>query len=621
MSSGVTCTLYAAGERIADGAPDDDPDDPTALSGLRLTWGRSDTVDQPEPSTLSFDLADTPGGLAVKDILATGTEIDVTATGLIYAPAAVSTFRDPGFEAGPASLTGLTHASSHHSARAHGGAYGTELRAAGGGGLAAIFAPAAFVPAGSNPAAWDDLAKTAAGQVWRLGVWLWAPPGVQVTLGQVLFSAPYESSATYHGPLRSTVGVGAWALLEVDFTPADHDCWVGFQVSAAAMPSWDLAAGSWDQAAGPWDDRGSVWVDDVALLAPAAGVPRTVLVWSGRVTNLVSSWPDSSPWPLVTVTAADFTADLANRDVGDVPWAVESMAARVARIIALAAPGLPVTIPPNLGPIPVSWRDVDSQPATGLLAELGTSVDAVMWAATHQVSGPYLEFEDPGTRPPDRVLALVGGVVVIESSTAGALEISACDLPRDAVRWTQDVSDVISRTAVSWLIQGVDDDGLPTTTESTFTLIDPSREANGTRRYGVSTQLTTQADASTVAARIMARTALGWRASGIQIDDAARLELPADSLLTLLDGTARNGLAIALDEVPAWAPAGPTVGLYVEGGQYEFSEGWWLLELTVSSASGAGQSATWDALPAAWHWNTFDESVTWDELSGVGLLT
>ena len=623
MSAGLVCHLLADGVRVADGSPGDDIDDPTALSGLRVIWGRSTTVDQPDASTASFQLMDSFGGRAVRDVLVTGTRIDITATGTTFPDPNVSTFLDPGMEAAPANLTALSGVAStgRSTVHAHSGTYSQRLSARAAGGLAATFAPAPFAPAGTDPAAWDAIPQTAIGQHWQIGVWVWAPVGVQVTLAVALFTGPYETAALARGPLVTHVGTGAWQQLAATFTPALADCWVGITVTSGAMTTWDAQAGTWDAQAGTWDDHGTIYVDDIATLAPAEGTDRTVLVFSGRVTNLESSWPDGSPAPLVDVTAADFTADLANRDVGDVPWVVETMAQRVARIIALADPGLPVTIAPTVSAIPVSWRDVDSQPATGLLAELGTSVDAVMWAATHPVSGPYLDYEDPATRPPDQVLELVGGIVELVPSMANALPISSCDIGRDGVRWTQDVSDVVSRAAITWLVQGVDEDGLPTTTESTLTLIDSEREVDGVRRYGVSTQLTTEADASNVAGRILARTALGWRASGVVIEDSTQIQLSAEQMLTLLDGTARNGLAVALLDVPDWAPTPGEVGLYLEGGTYTFADGWWDLELTVSSAHGSGTSVTWNGTPPAWRWNDFDPDIAWDDLAGVGVAS
>ena len=73
----------------------------------------------------------------------------------------------------------------------------------------------------------------------------------------------------------------------------------------------------------------------------------------------------------------------------------------------------------------------------------------------------------------------------------------------------------MTRVAVGWLVQGVDDDGLPTTTEATEQVIDAPLEVEyGTRRVQVSTQLQDADDARDVADRILARTSVtDWRAT------------------------------------------------------------------------------------------------------------
>src|SRR4029079_16414150 len=131
----------------------------------------------------------------------------------------------------------------------------------------------------------------------------------------------------------------------------------------------------------------------------------------------------------------------------------------------------------------VSWRDVDRQPSTGLRADLATSVDAVMWSAVHQVTGAYLDVEDPNTRPPGSRLILSGGVVVIVPSTAGGLDLSACDVLREPASWHENIGDVSTRVSVDWLAQVV---GPPqSTTQQTYVLVDASREGIGPGRYGV----------------------------------------------------------------------------------------------------------------------------------------
>jgi len=89
-----------------------------------------------------------------------------------------------------------------------------------------------------------------------------------------------------------------------------------------------------------------------------------------------------------------------------------------------------------------------------------------------------------------------------------------------------------------------------------------------------------------------------------------------------LDGTRRNGLPIALTELPEWA--GPMthgqseVALYVEGGRYEYEAGSWVLELMTSSATGSAiGNLPWQNLEPGWSWAEFDPEVAWLDLYGV----
>lgn len=58
----ATCELWVDGTRYADGTGPEAPEAPVALSGLRVTWGRTTTVDQPDPSTCSFVILDPAAG-------------------------------------------------------------------------------------------------------------------------------------------------------------------------------------------------------------------------------------------------------------------------------------------------------------------------------------------------------------------------------------------------------------------------------------------------------------------------------------------------------------------------------------------------------------------------------
>jgi hypothetical protein len=174
MTTPIGCTLYVDGARVADGTPGDDPDAPTALSGLSITWGRATTVDQPEPSTCSFDLLDPPGGSSFLDLLYTGARVDVTATGLAAAAPGTPINADPGFETG---TPGATPPGSFVLKNA--GATLVYTRADAATGVqSALWQQSTWQtsdvlkvypgPLSSDPTAWDHLQTVQAGEDWSV---------------------------------------------------------------------------------------------------------------------------------------------------------------------------------------------------------------------------------------------------------------------------------------------------------------------------------------------------------------------------------------------------------------------------------------------------------------------
>ena len=83
----VTCDVYVAGVRLPDRADDLTAGEPTGLDGLTITWGRASTADQPDVSTLAFDVVDRAGGAGFLSTLKVGASVDVLATGQIPASA------------------------------------------------------------------------------------------------------------------------------------------------------------------------------------------------------------------------------------------------------------------------------------------------------------------------------------------------------------------------------------------------------------------------------------------------------------------------------------------------------------------------------------------------------
>jgi hypothetical protein len=633
MTTGVTCTVLVDGVRAADGSPGDDLSGPVLLENLAVTWGRSDTMSQPDADSCTFELLDSVGGgEGFASLFRTGSRIDVLARGDLSSEAQtqVQTFTNSDFESAAVTWSTTGGTAARVTSRFLSPSHALSVRPSSSAQAAVLLlAPAPFESAGTNPDAWDDIATTELGQSWTVKLALWMPPGAVAEIRPVLFSGPYANAGTIASVAPTIAnGNGAWQTWRTEYVVTDSlSRWVGIEVRLfPAGPAWNDVPPTllWDfvDPTITWDDFGTMYVDDAQVIAPGQS-HGSVLVFAGRVTELTSQWDDAAAAPLVSVVANGFTADMQNRSVGDEPWNVESVAVRSQRI--LNAVGLPVSIDidASLAPILLSWRDVDSQGAIGLLQSIATSVDGVLWPAVHAALGAYLRLEDPALRL--SLLLLIedetGTIVIVEGNPEESLRLSACDILRDPISWTQSVSDVATRVSVTWKAQGVDDQGLPTTTEVTEHLIDAALEAeHGTRAVSVSTELQSATDANAVAQRVLKRTSSdAWRASGLTLDDddIAGNDQGRSLLLDLLDGTSRIGAPIVITDLPSWAPAGSESGVYLEGGTYTYVGGRWVLELVVSSSDGFGGSAAWDDLDPDWTWDQFDPTITWNDLHGV----
>ena len=627
MSTGVGCTLLVQGVPVAGNTPTDPFTVPFVLEDLAVAWGREDTMSQPKPDTCTFQVLD-PVGHGFGSTYRVGHQVDVLARGDTYPDPSQDTFSNPGFESATVTWTTTGATATRTTTRVASGSNALAVKPTTAGTAAVVvLAPAPFQPAGTNPDAWDAIPTTRVGQTWAATVALWVPVGAIATVRAALFHGPYAADGVAAGGARTVVGTSTWQTITAEHTVQVDDRWVGIHITLDPTgPAWDDVPPTWTwNALGPtwtWDDQGTLYVDDAQVRSPAAGTGRSVLVFSGRVTDLSTTWAEGAEGPTLDVTAAGFTADLDNRTIGDDPWAVESVDARAHRIVALSGLDIDLDVDDTVADTLVSYRDVDAAGATKLLEELAVSVDGVLWPAVHLSLGAYLRLEDPALRLALLQLALVGGViVVVQGDPDTGLDLSACLIDRDPVTWVQDVADVVTRVAVGWLEQGLDDDGQPKTTARTEQVVDDALETvHGTRRVAVSTQLQDGLDAADVAQRILARSdPAGWRASGLVVDDDAVIAgtQGVAFLLDLLDGTSRIGAPIVLGDLPAWSPAGASSGVYLEGGAYRFVGGRWVLDLAVSAATGLGGSAAWDDLDPTWSWDQWDPDLTWNDLRGV----
>jgi hypothetical protein len=642
VSAPPSCVLWIDGVRYADGQPGEHDGDPVALTGLEVVWGRDTVIDQPAPASCTFTVLDRPGDPRFTSRLVIGARVQVRADAVIYPDPSVPIFTDPGFEAapvgGPVSVittnaAPVTVTTTH----THGGLHAVRVDPVDAGRLVRVIFPPAPLSASHDPGAWDAVPRTLPGETWAYGaavrVVTALSPVARAQVHPVTFTQPWAGTERVE---LKTADAGAadaagWSVHSALYTPP-AGVWLGVAVDVYPTgPSWnDLPpALTWDAVdpALAWNDLAATYVDDLVLLAPAAGATRAGEVFTGRITDLDAQWDANTAGTMVKVTAQDDTAELANRYVGAAPWAAESLSARFGRILAAAGQAMQSIIDPGPAALPISYRDVDNQPAAGLLQSLAQSAGGVLWSATSLTTGPYLRLEDINARKALLTLTKgADGVVRIVPAMAGTagVTISACDVLLDPVHWEQDIADVATRVAIGWKDQTPDP---VKPADRTVTLVNTAAEAaTGQRRVQLSTELATEAAATDTGNAVLARlTAGGWRIRGLTY----RVELtdPLDAagialVMTILDATTRIGLPILLTDVPAWSPA-PTradVPLYLEGAVLTNTGAAWTLALVTSAAAAQGAGTVqWDQLDPTWTWDQFDPDITWNDLRGVGI--
>ena len=623
----IDCWIDVDGERFADTAADYHAGTPTALADVEVAWGRTTTVDQPEAATARVTVLDQSGGTGFVDAIPVGVPIDVWASGDIGTGAATDVAVDGGFETPGLVATDRVRVNQTDSStattvtdRVHSGAQAIRI-GTGIMGVAGSLIPPDVWTIGGSPASWDAIPKLVAGANWSWSVWVWAGRGVRVYARPYGMTGPTDPVGTGFGVHKISTGAGGWVQMSgTDVIPVPMaDRWLGIQVVVDQPDTWEQTAGTWAGTPGTWADYGTDhWIDDQRLMAPPAAT-RDVLVFSGRVTDLSAS-VDVDGTIRVDVTAVDQLADLQNRYVGDQPWTMETLTARVARIISLSGADVDTRIDTALASLQVSRRDVDNQPAAGLLAELAAGTDGVLWSATHATTGPYLWIEDVARRAILATLALQGGVVVIvvdpgTNRPAGRTVLDGATLPQGEVSWVRDGTDVVTRVDATWLDQST----TPEPTERSVRVVDAPAEADGAVfRMGVSTPLTTSAAATNVGNRILARTRTSsWRTEGLTLDAGLTPPEPgADTaeVLDLLDGTLRIGRGLVVTNVERW-PGGSTAA-YLDGGRYGY-DGAWVLQFATTPWTGVAESGPWRSLDPAWRWNQFDPAIDWADLYGV----
>lgn len=650
--TGVGVRVYIDNNVLDDGSINAN-DGISADDNLNVTWGRAATTEQPEASTCTFRVTDIPGNRYF-DHFKIGSTVAVYAVGMSYDAADLIAFDDPNIEEN-FRVTGLALKSEMRAIyfdiddyRVHGIILPNPLTTETG--FIANLPPGALenpTDENRNPLAWIHIPELGGGQTWRINTRIFVPQYTAAELRPIVYSGPYANAATPLPTIAYVSGQNEWQEISAEISPGVDSGWLGLQIRFSAAVAWTAVDQSegWKDGynvpywGGGWDANASVLFDTVEILAPEGTVEIRHPVFGGRITDMSSA--AAGEYPQIDITAVDFQAELENRFIGDVPWntsatlTVDKRAARVLELAAAAGDDRPFILivdddAKNYSLVP---DDVDHRAAWGILHDMAISVDAVLWSGVQHNNAPFIRYEDPNSRPSMNKLGLNDeNEVVIQPldpehwpEERRPVDIDACEVLRNPVTFTQNVSDIATRISVRWNKEEYNEAGNLTGNfvEATETLIDTAREEQyGTRSISVQTLLAFQALAPTeIAERTLARVDGRWRIEGIEIADAY-LDNPnldtAKKLYALLDNERRQGLGIRFGNLPAWSPFGKAVSAYLEGGEYRFVEGGWELALNVSTATGAGKTIPWNQLTEPWPWDQFAETVTWVSLRGVG---
>ena len=621
-----TCQVWADGRRLADGCtPGEDPTEPFVMTDLEVTWGRSNSIDQPEPGTCTFYVLDSgQSAQRFTDTLRIGSKIQIRASATVYPDPSISVLTwDPESYPDGAVVPYASGSADVRATTAVAGSTGTrslrmEPKPYVTGAFSATFPPAPF---SADPSAWDTVPQALAGQTWRFGASIRKPSALgglqRVIIRPTYFDTPELSVGRIDYSRQVVVDYWdtGWTAASGVFVPPEG-VWMGLSIEVVpGAQRWDTVGTdvTWDSVASSiqWDHVGRLYLDDLLLLAPPAGAGRSATVFSGRVTDMRASYDLKAGGTVIQVTAQTDLAELANRYVGATPWPMEGVLPRFKHIVDESGQYVEYAVDSSVANIPITWRDVDSQPAATLLSQLAQSVGGALWHAATNNGDTFLWLEDINNRPPlNHIQRDADGVIRIhpnETTDIGerTITVDACDLNLEPTEWVQTTEDDATRVVVTWQEQTLDNDGQQRPVSHDYWVDDLAQEMlTGRRRVQVTTQLAALGDAQLLADALLARlSSPGWRVNGLTWDMYAQDQVDADVLdrvMRVLDGVTRLGLGMLVQGIPSWAPAGDgDIWLFLEGGRYTNIDGRWKLELNTSAGNAQGASTVkWDDLPS-----------------------
>lgn len=575
----ASCTLTVAGQRV------------TALDSLNVTWGRDNSTTQPAAATCTASLFVDDAATALQ-MYTIGRKVTVSSDIATYTTGTPS----PYAIALATALYGKIDAA------------GRIRSDADGDDLAILTMPPA--QPSDDPAAWDAIPVAESDTTWTIEAVLDLPAGASVSIRPCYYASP-SGSPTFGEEIASIRRTGT---VRAAFTipPAARRKWVGVVLVAGPTGvTWNTSPVPWKPGPRAWTGLNTITLRSVNVTRPKEATTIPVEVFAGSITDVSVEFNEQARRPVLQITAADMLAELEHVRVSAEPWATQRLSDRLNNIVR----ALPQSVTPSItvDPVPASrsliWQDADSQSAATLFKSAATSTGAVLWSATHRLTGPYLKFEDPSTRGALGKLTLENGQLHVSAQKA-AHTLSASQLLREGTL-TQSNGDAASVIRLTWKEPGVDADGKRTATDRTITIADKDLISRiGYREISLSTSLAIQAEAEAAAARLF-RTYLpgGFNIPRLTWDTRVHPEkINPDTLATLLDATRRLGLMLSVTDLPAWYPTS-TMTTYIDGGRYTYENQRWKLELNASTTAATGRGLTWNQLPPV-TWKT-SRPLTW----------
>jgi len=304
------------------------------------------------------------------------------------------------------------------------------------------------------------------------------------------------------------------------------------------------------------------------------------------------------------LVAVDPLARLARVDIGDTPWPVETAGSRGERILMLAAaadPLLDVVATTQFGVSPanpnVLARDVDRQPAIGLLSELIESAGGAL-VARRSGQLEYLTRESAAANAAYPKVTLDAGALGL-----APIQLTQSD-PANLVR--VEYGNANPQAAVEVRDQA-------------------SIDARGLVQLKRATQLADATGAKALADSLLARgSRVAWQLEKLTVDLLQLFQLGADDpldplrlvLVDLLN--LEPGDVVELVNLPAATPELPGAGWFaVQGWTEVISPTTWRLTLDLVDYTAAGAPQSWYELPADVGWADLPADVTWAQLGAA----